>query len=152
MMLSLAFKHHTLCLLHGQNSAASVDKMKTFTSRESAQAHRNRHLLINSFYTEYWTCDPFSALSRIINSNTRSRQLLWSHPHQPAFCNYSLVSTRTDLTQQVLLTSGKSHLNWSKTEQNWKHICITAFQTTDTRKGKLLSPKGTILLLMSVSI
>jgi len=28
-MLSLAFKHHALCLLHGQNLAASIDKMKT---------------------------------------------------------------------------------------------------------------------------
>lgn len=49
MMLSLAFKHHGLCLLHGQNLAASVDKMKTFTSRESMQAHQNRHLLIKYF-------------------------------------------------------------------------------------------------------
>lgn len=49
MMLSLDFKHHALCLLHGQNLSASVDKIRTLMSRESTQTPRNRHLVIKYF-------------------------------------------------------------------------------------------------------
>lgn len=97
------------------------------------------------FYTENWTWEPLSALSRIISSvQHKQQQLLCSHP---ACC--ALVSATTDLTQQGPLTSAKTHLNHSKTAQNSKSTYITAFQVMNTKKGKLLTP---ILLLMRVSI
>lgn len=55
-------------------------------------------------------------------------------------------------TEQAPLTSAKTHPNHSKTAQNSKSIYITAFQIMNTRKGKFLTPAGTILLLIRVSI
>lgn len=137
------------CLLHGHDLAASVDQMKPLITREVHELP-STGTCSSYFITEYWTWDPLSVLSRIISPSTSSRQLLCSHPPQPAFCG--LVSTRTDLTQQVPLSSAKTHLNHSKTAQNSKSIYITTFQMRNTRKGKLLTATGTILLLIRISI
>lgn len=134
------------CLLHGDDSAASVDKKKPLISSEVHKAPQNRHSLSCCF---------------TLSTGPESHYLHWAQLSAPAQAaatallpptppaRWGLGSATTDLTQQVPLTSAKTHLNHSKTAQKSKSTYITAFQMMNTKKRKRLTP---ILLLMRVSI
>lgn len=142
MMLSL---HHPLPL---PSSWPAQARWQLPRAEKVQKLTGNRHSNIK-YFIKSRTCDLVSALNGTISSNRRSRQPLWSHPR--------LLSATTAwlALEQTWLSASAAGFCWNvlwirASEQNWKHTY--SFSNDDTRRGKLLLPTGTILILVRVSI